>query len=100
MNACFCHYINNLYVVSDDEEMMNAEDVEDEVADDEQPSGSTRRDQSGSLLGSHLLFVIDHWTMMQVVKRLKLYVLLKIYFNLLEANVKLVLFNAKSLAGE
>ena len=79
---------------------MNAEDVEDEVADDEQPSGSTRRDQSGSLLGSHLLFVIDHWTMMQVVKRLKLYVLLKIYFNLLEANVKLVLFNAKSLAGE
>ena len=26
--------------------MMNAEDVEDEVADDEQPSGSSRTDQN------------------------------------------------------
>ena len=33
-------------VFSDDEEMMNAEDVKDEVADDEHPSGSSRTDQN------------------------------------------------------
>ena len=38
--------------------------------------------------------------MMQVVRRVKLYVLLKIYFNLLEISANFVLFNAMSLAGE
>ena len=46
----------DVYVFSDDEEMMNVEDVEDEVADGEQRSGSSRTDQdlireSRSLVG-------------------------------------------------
>ena len=46
----------DVYAFIDDEEMMNAEDVEDEVADSEQRSGSSRADQdlireSRSLVG-------------------------------------------------
>lgn len=96
MKACFCHYNNNVYVVSDEEEMMNAEDVEDEVADDEQPSGSTRRDQSHSLLGESSFvcnWLLDYDAGCQEPK---LHVLLKIYFNLLETNAKLVLFKVTS----
>ena len=84
---------------------MNAEDVEDEVADDEQPSGSSRADQnliheSHSLVGRSSAIYNCLLTIMQVVRRLKLYVLLKINFNLLEISANFVLLNAKSLAGE
>ena len=88
---CTLLSLYDVYVISDGEEMMNVEDVEDEIADDEQPSDSSSR----SLVGRST--VVYDWllTMMQVVKRLKLYVLLIIYFNLLETNAKLILFNRR-----
>ena len=69
----------NVYVFSDDEEMMNAENVEDEVVDGEQQSGSSRTDQdliceSRSLVGRSSIIYNLLLTMTQVVRRLKLYV--------------------------